>query len=374
MGEVSYRPAWIEVDLGAIYYNIHQLQNRLPEGTEIFAVVKANGYGHGDVEVARTAIEAGASMLAVALLEEALHLREGGILAPILVLGWVDPKYVPIAVEHHITLTFFQKSWLEQVKQIPFKGELSLHLKVDTGMGRLGVTTKSELETLLEVCNDSRLHIAGAFTHFATADERGLAYYEHQQLNWIKLQQILQSYKNDLLLHTGNSAASMRFPNQMFDAVRFGISMYGLYPSPIVKEEKPINLHPAMSLHTKLIHVKQVPTGRSISYGATYTTDREEWIGTIPLGYADGLARQLTGMDVLIEGKRMPIVGKICMDQCMIRLDQSYPIGTQVTLIGKQFEEEITMDEIAARLETINYEIACMLSSRIPRHYLNSTR
>ncbi|MFB1051760.1 alanine racemase [Paraliobacillus sp. JSM ZJ581] len=370
MEEVSYRPAWIEVDLDAINYNINQLKRHLPTNTEIFAVVKANGYGHGDVEIAKAALEAGASMLAVALLEEAIHLRKSGILAPILVLGWVDPVYAPVAVKHDITLTFFQKSWLEKVKQSSFIGKLSLHLKLDTGMGRLGVTTKTELETLLALCNDPRLQLKGAFTHFSTADEKDLTYYDRQQLNWADFQQTLQAYKSDLTLHMGNSAASMRFPKEMNHAVRFGISMYGLYPSSIIKKEKPIDLLPAMSLHTKLIHVKQVPAGRSISYGATYTTDKPEWIGTIPLGYADGIDRRLTGMDVLIKGRKLPIVGKICMDQCMIKLDQSYAIGTQVTLIGKQFDEEITMDEIAERLETINYEIACMLSDRIPRIYL----
>lgn len=369
MEEVSYRPAWIEVDLEAIHHNVKQLKQQLPEETAIFAVVKANGYGHGDVEVAKAAIAAGASMLAVALLEEAIQLRNAGITDPILVLGWVDPSYVSIAVKHEITLTFFQKSWLDKVKQTSFNGKLSLHLKLDTGMGRIGVSTKKELEEILALMDDSRLQLTGAFTHFSTADEADLTYYHQQVEKWTEFQHILQSYSSDLILHIGNSAASMRFPKKMHDAVRFGISMYGLYPSGVVKEERPIDLVPAMSLHTKLIHVKQVPAGSSISYGATYTTEQSEWIGTIPLGYADGIARRLTGMDVLIEGKRMPIVGKICMDQCMIKLDQSYDIGTRVTLIGKQFSEEITMDQIAARLDTINYEIACMLSDRIPRIY-----
>ncbi|GAA5417470.1 alanine racemase [Paraliobacillus ryukyuensis] len=371
MTEMSYRPTWIEVDLNAIDYNINQLKRRLSEHTEIFAVVKANGYGHGDVEVAKAALKAGASMLAVALLEEAIKLRHAGIEVPILVLGWVAPEYAPIAVKHDITLTFFQKEWVQSVKQLSFRGALTLHLKIDTGMGRIGVKTEDELTALLEELDDERLQLTGLFTHFATADEADLNYFQQQQQTWLSFQQLISSYRQDVMYHTGNSAASMRFPDKMFDAVRFGISMYGLYPSGVVKQEKPIELQPAMSLHSKLVHVKQLPPGSFVSYGATYTTKSDEWIGTVPIGYADGLARSLTGMDVLIDGKRMPIVGKICMDQCMIKLDQSYPIGTQVTFIGKQRNEEISMDEIADRLNTINYEVACMLTQRIRRTYVN---
>lgn len=369
MTEAAYRPTWIEIDLDAIKYNIKQLKTQLPHKTKIYAVVKANGYGHGDVEVAKAALTAGASMLAVALLEEAIHLREAGIQAPILVLGWVDPAYSPIAAKYHITLTVFQTSWIEKAKQMHFVEPLALHLKVDTGMGRIGVTKQADLEQLLACLTDERLQLTGAFTHFATADESDLTYLQEQQSRWNDFQATITATYPDILCHTGNSAASMRFPEEMFDAVRFGISMYGLYPSKVVKEEHPIDLQPAMALHTRLVHVKKVPAGTSISYGAIYTTEGAEWIGTLPLGYADGLARKLTGVDVLIDGKRMPIIGKICMDQCMIKLDQSYPIGTKVTLIGKQAQQEVTMDEMAEHLETINYEVACMFSTRIPRFY-----
>ncbi len=320
MTEIIYRPTWIEINLDAIEYNIQQLQKRLPEKTEIVAVVKANGYGHGDIEVAKAALTAGASKLAVALLGEAIQLRKAGIQAPIIVLGWVDSNFVREAINYSITLTFFQKEWIKEIKQIDFHGKLSLHLKVDTGMGRIGITSKEELNELLAELDDPRLELTGAYTHFATADETNLDYFEQQQVKWEEFEKQIETGSNHIMLHTGNSAASMRFPRKMLHAVRFGISMYGLYPSDAVKQENPIDLQAALSLHSRLIHVKQVPTGSSISYGATYTTEKEEWIGTIPIGYADGFARKLTGSAILIEGKRMPIVGKICMDQCMLDL------------------------------------------------------
>ena len=370
MTELSYRPTWIEVDLDAIRYNVNQLQQRLSNTTKIYAVVKANGYGHGDAEVAKAALQSGAEALAVALLEEAIKLREAGITAPIIVLGWVAPEHVPIAAKEQITLTFFQKEWLQQVKSQDFKELLKLHLKVDTGMGRIGIQKLEEIKDILKEVDDPRFCLEGMFTHFATADESELTYYQEQKTMWESSQDIVQAnWPDQLLMHTGNSAASMRFPQEMQDYVRFGIGMYGLYPSPVVKEEKPIPLKPALSLHARLVHVKKVPPGKSISYGATYTISDEEWIGTIQLGYADGLDRKLQGSDVLVNGRRMPLVGKICMDQCMVKLDQHYPIGTHVIVIGEQDKEIITMDEIAGRLGTINYEIACMFSDRIPRFY-----
>ncbi len=170
-------------------------------------------------------------------------------------------------------------------------------------------------------------------------------------------------------VHTGNSAASIRFPEKMYDYIRFGIAMYGLYPSKTVKQENAISLKQAFSLHSRLIHVKQLEEGVSIGYGATYQAKAGEWIGTIPIGYGDGWLRKLQGAEVLVEGKRMPITGRVCMDQTMIHLDKEYPVGTKVTLIGEQNGAVIEMDEIADYLDTINYEIPCIISQRVPRIY-----
>ncbi|KGX87834.1 alanine racemase [Pontibacillus marinus] len=369
--ETFYRDSWVEIRLDAIKENMKQLQKTLDDKTGIYAVVKANAYGHGDVQVAQAALESGAYGLAVSLLDEALILREAGVEAPILVMGWVRPEDAPVAVKYNITLTAFQTEWVESVKNQSYEGALSLHLKWDSGMGRIGVRTKEELHELLLSCQDEKIQIDGIFTHFATADELDLSYFHKQQERFeILLEEFNRHWNEDVEIHTGNSAASMRFPEKMHHVVRFGISMYGLYPSTDVKALEPIPLQPAFSLHSKLIHVKKLPKGESISYGATYTTSSEEWIGTVPLGYADGWIRKLQGMEVLVEGKRMPIVGRICMDQFMVRLDQPYPVGTKVTLIGKQMDQEITIDEIADYLDTINYEIPCMISYRVPRIYV----
>lgn len=366
MEEKFYRDSWAEVDLDAITHNIHELKQRLSGGTGIYAVVKADGYGHGDVQVAAAALEAGAERLAVALLDEALRLRQAGFTVPILVMGYTRPQDAAVAGAHGITVTVYQKEWVEQVES-----PVDVHLKIDTGMGRIGVRTTEEMDGVLRAIRENKnVGLTGVFTHFAKADDEDLSYYEEQNR---RLEELLEHFTTkwteEVTIHTGNSAASMRFPEQMHHFVRYGISMYGLYPSGDVKQEKPLALEPAFSLHSNLVHVKKLEAGESVSYGATYETTGEEWIGTVPLGYADGWLRKLQGAEVLVDGERCEIVGRICMDQFMIRLDRPYPIGTEVVLIGKQGEDEIETDEIADHLDTINYEIPCIISGRVPRVY-----
>ncbi|SDJ68003.1 alanine racemase [Salimicrobium halophilum] len=370
MEEKFYRDSWAEIDLDAIANNVRELKHRLSEETGVYAVVKADGYGHGDVQVARAALEAGAERLAVALLDEALRLRKAGFTAPILVMGYTRPEDAAVAAEHDITVTAYQEEWVDKVEGTG-KHPVKVHLKMDTGMGRIGVRTKEEMDGVLSaIRRNENIELTGVFTHFAKADDEDLSYYEEQNR---RLEGLLghftTQWTKEVTVHTGNSAASMRFPEQMHHFVRFGISMYGLYPSGDVKKEKPISLKPAFSLHSNLVHVKKLEAGESISYGTTYETKGEEWIGTVPLGYADGWIRKLQGAEVLVDGKRCEIVGRICMDQFMIRLDKSHPVGTEVVLIGKQGEDEIETDEIADHLDTINYEIPCIISSRVPRVY-----
>lgn len=373
MNTLSYRPAWIEINLSAIKSNIQQLQARLGNDTNVIAVVKANGYGHGDIQVAKAAIEAGATSLAVALLEEAIKLREAGIKVPILVMGWVAPEFINIAIQYDITLTAFQVSWLvEYYKQVPHSKKLSIHIKLDTGMGRIGIRTINELEQFLENINEKYIDVTGVFTHFATADEEKLDYYQLQLKRFEPmLEMIREQIKKDIFVHIGNSAAALRQESYLFNGVRFGIGMYGLYPSLYMKENLSFRLKPALSLKTKLTHVKKISAGEAISYGATYQADQEEWVGTIPIGYGDGIQRKWQGLDVLIDGKRMTLIGRICMDQCMVRLDHAYPIGTEVTFIGQQGNEKISLEEIASQLDTINYELACLFTERLPRFYID---
>jgi alanine racemase len=366
---IFYRDTWVEINLDNIMYNVSQLKKRLSQHVQLIAVVKANAYGHGDIQVARVALEAGASYLAVAFLDEAIALREKGITAPILVLGASRPEDTPIAVKNKIALTVFQYEWLQQARGMLGEGEkLTIHIKVDTGMGRIGVRSLEELKSIEELLQSSNCFLfEGFYTHFATADELEEGYFQ-KQLS--RFNEFLSSLKEKpVMVHASNSAAAFRFGDAAFNAVRFGIGMYGLTPSLEMEGVLPFPLQEAFSIQTKLVHVKRLEKGESISYGATYTAEEQEWIGTLPIGYADGWLRKLHGQEVLINGVRAPIVGRICMDQCMVRLPKELPIGTLVTLIGEQEEELISVNEIAEKLETINYEVPCIITSRVPRIY-----
>lgn len=372
--EQFYRDTWVEISLDAIKENVQQMKSRLPQDVKMVAVVKANGYGHGDVQVARTALEEGASSLAVAFLDEALALRQKGIDAPILVLGATRVDYVNIAAKQNITLTVFQEEWVQRAKEILDKDlTISIHLKIDTGMGRIGIRDKSTLQKIESLIDgDKRIQLEGVFTHFATADSLDQAYFHEQLEKFKEMVSILKTKPK--MIHASNSAASLREPSAYFNAIRFGISMYGLSPSMEIKNELPFPLKEAFSLRTKLVHVKKIFPGETISYGATYEAETEQWIGTLPIGYADGWLRRLQRQEVLILGMRVPIVGRICMDQCMIKLPYELPVGTVVTLIGRDNDKYVSIDELAHQLDTINYEIPCMISSRVPRVYVKAGR
>lgn len=364
-----YRDTWAEVDLDCIHANVTSIKKHLPQEVKMIAVVKANAYGHGDVHVAETALEAGAAYLAVAFMDEAISLRNKGITAPILVLGAARPEDIQVAAKFDITLTVFQKEWLtEALKYVKIEDKISFHIKVDTGMGRIGVRSVTELTAVEQIISENdQFNLEGIFTHFATADELEETYMYHQlalfesMINALKVQ--------PKYVHSSNSAAALRYPKTYFNAVRIGIAMYGLTPSLEMEKEIPFQLREAFSLHSRLVHVKKLPKGEKVSYGATYETGEGEWIGTIPIGYADGWIRKLQGQEVLVRGSRSPIVGRICMDQCMIRLPENVPVGTTVTLIGGQEDQFISVNEIAKKLDTINYEIPCIIANRVPRLY-----
>ncbi|MFK2826294.1 alanine racemase [Bacillus sp. B190/17] len=364
-----YRDTWAEINLDHIAYNVKETLSLLPQGKKLFAVVKANAYGHGDIQVAKTAIEAGAHGLAVAFFDEALSLKKAQLNVPVLVLGASRPTIAKPAAEQRVSLTVFQMEWLQEAEKQLEEGQvLRVHIKCDTGMGRIGVKTVEEFTALASFINQSpKLFLEGVFTHFASADEQHTDYFEKQYDAFKKMVHALD--KTPPFIHCANSAAFLRFKKTHFDAVRLGIAMYGLSPSKEVKNNLPFSLRPAFSLHTKIVHVKKMKKGEKISYGSTYEAQGEEWIATLPIGYADGWMRKLQGQEVLAGGRRASIVGRVCMDQCMIRLPEEMPVGTEVTLIGKQGKEEITMDDIADKMETINYEVSCMIAARVPRVY-----
>lgn len=369
-----YRDTWVEVDLDCILENVKRMKDFLPKEVQIMAVVKANAYGHGDVEVAKTALEAGATYLAVAFIDEAISLRRGGINEPILVLGASRPTDVKIAAENNVSLTIYSKDWLDEVVE-NYQGTtpLSLHLKLDTGMGRLGVKEKEEVEAIYNTIErNARLQLEGVFTHFATADEIVTSYFEQQYQNFVRMLEWIP--KKPKMIHCGNSATGFRFPDKVFNVVRLGIGMYGMTPSLEIKDELPYQLEEAFSFHSKLVHVKQLAKGEKVSYGATFTADEDMWVGTVPVGYADGWVRKLQDTSVLIEGEYCQIIGRVCMDQFMVRLPRKLSVGAKVTLIGKQKENIITVDDVAKALETINYEVTCTISFRVPRIFLRNKR
>lgn len=366
-----YRDTWVEINLQALYENIVHIRRQLPDQTKIIAAVKANGYGHGAFETAQTAIRAGADGLAVAFLDEALALRQKGIEAPILILGATNPEHAAIAAKNEIALTVFSSDWLHHAeKKLPPSTRLRVHVKCDTGMGRIGITEEDELQRIERILLTSKsFTFEGIFTHFATADQWEPSYYHHQLSQF---QHYLQSLETTPpYIHAANSAAALFHRDSIFNAVRVGIAMYGLSPSDEVKANFPFQRQEAFSLRTKIVHVKKIKAGEKVGYGGSYEAKTDEWIATLPIGYADGWIRKLTGQRVIAGNELVPIVGRICMDQTMIKLPFYMPIGTTVTLIGKQGDFFISVDDIAKKIDTINYEVTCNISSRVPRVYIN---
>lgn len=367
---LQFRPTKAVINLSAIQNNIKNLRKHLHSSVDIIAVVKANAYGHGDVQVAKAALVAGATMLAVATPEEALHLRESIKETPILILGAVPVSFAPYAANANITLTVFSTKWIHEASLTSkeYAHPLKVHVKVDSGMGRIGVRTEKELKAVYDaIIMANNIEVDGIFTHFATADEENTKQYDHQLEVFKEL--VASLPVKPRLVHAANTAATLIKEGVQFDAVRFGISMYGLAPSTFVEKRLPFPLEPALALESELVHVKKVTKGDTVSYGGTYVAQQDEWIGTMPIGYADGVIRGLSGQEVLIDGKRASIVGRICMDQLMIKLPREMQVGEKVVLLGKQQQDEIRIQEWADRLHTIVYEVPCMLSSRIPRVY-----
>lgn len=367
----NYRPTKAIIDLQAIRKNIENLRNHLQQHVEVIAVVKANAYGHGDLAVARAALEAGASVLAVATPDEAVHLRKHFPTIAILVLGASPINFVSYASEHRIMLTVFSTEWVEQAAEQSITNSLLLHIKIDSGMGRIGITTHQQLLDLYTIIQRTAgFEVDGVFTHFATADEQATAYFDEQVIKFKKLLGALP--EKPRLVHASNTATALIKEKELqFDAVRYGISMYGLAPSSYVADHLPFSLEQAFTLETELVHVKKLKAGESVGYGATYTATEDCYIGTLPIGYADGMIRKLGGQTVLVNGERCPIVGRICMDQCMILLPAAYNTGKKVILLGAQGQDFISIDEWAERCETINYEVPCIITSRVPRVYIN---
>lgn len=374
----SYRDTWAEISINAIKHNTNQFKKYIGESVNLMAVVKADGYGHGAVPVARTAVEEGADYLAVAILDEAIELREAGITKPILVLGYTPIRSIRQAIIAGVDITVFSKDVLDE---IIFQAEglqttVAIHLKVDTGMTRIGAQTREEALILAAKAVESKfIFLKGIFTHFANADSEDPSYTLQQFERFRAVISFLDSNGISIpLKHCCNTAGTMNFPEMHLDMVRVGIGLYGLYPDVSLKEH-PISLKQAMTLKTKIAALKMVPKSQPISYGCTYTPSVERLIASLPIGYADGLSRSLSNCgQFLLQGQKVLVAGRVCMDQTMIDVTSvpSCKEGDEVIIFGGNGDVFQSVDEIALLMGTINYEVVCLIGKRVPRIYTDA--
>ncbi|MDO9536404.1 MAG: alanine racemase [Bacillota bacterium] len=369
------RPTWAEIDLTKLGSNVREFRKFLPHSVKLLAVVKADGYGHGAKEAASTALEEGASMLGVASLEEGIYLRQKGISAPVLIMGYTNPQQNIALLNKDLIPTIFSWEAAQSLSQqaCSLGKRAAVHVKLDTGMGRLGLSDPREAVKFLEkVSLLPGIYLEGIYTHFAAADEKEKGFTRHQlSLFQNILTMCANKGINVPLKHAANSAAALGLPETHLDMVRVGISLYGYYPSKDVKSEL-VSLLPVMSLKSRIIFLKRVREGTPISYGRTYLAGEDTTIATVPLGYADGYSRLLSNKGyMLVSGKRAPIAGRVCMDYTMLDLGKvsSAEEGDEVVAYGFQGSEEITADLAADQLGTISYEVLCNLGSRVPRVY-----
>lgn len=369
--------AWAEINLDNIAHNVREIRRITNKHAEILGVVKADAYGHGVLDVSRTILKNGADRLAVSMLDEAIQLRQNGINVPILILGYTDPRRAEEIILNEVTQTVFSHDLAEALSAAAVKlnKDVKIHIKLDTGMTRIGfMPGYSAIKNVVEISKLPGIIIEGLFTHFASADEKDRSYTEMQFERFMSICSELNRIGVYIpVKHVANSAAIIEYPDTHLNMVRPGVILYGLYPSDEVDKTK-IDLRPAMTLKANVTLVKTVETSTSISYGRIFTTERESKIATVPIGYADGYTRLLASKaKVLINGEMAPVVGKICMDQCMVDVTDicsEVKVGDEVVIFGKQGEREISIEEVAANIGTINYEVACIIGKRIPRVYI----
>jgi alanine racemase len=365
------RPTQATIDLDAIAHNVAEIKKRVGSRRGVMAVVKADGYGHGAFEVSKTALRSGAGSLGVALPEEGQTLRQSGIKAPILVFGSIQPREASKAVAASLELTVCS---LEVAQALDCAAaetstRVNVHIKVDTGMGRIGVPPEEMTAFVRAIRGLKSLEVVGLFTHLASADEE-------DKTSSRKQIDVFNRVLRDLQLagiqipqrHMANSAGILELPESYYDLVRPGIAIYGLYPSHHMKRS--LELKPAMTFKTKVAFIKTVPSGTPISYGGSFVTQRKTRIATLPVGYGDGYSRLLSGRGgVLLNGCRAPLIGRVCMDMCMVDVThvRRVALGDDVILFG----EDLSVDEIASQLGTINYEVLCNVGKRVPRFYVH---
>jgi len=370
----NVRPTFAEIDLAAIRHNLQAIKQRVAPA-KVMAVLKANAYGHGLKAAAETALGCQVDCFGVALVEEGIKLREYKFTNPVLVFGGFFDHQVEDFLRSDLEFTLFDKgnALVLSQKAKEFGKPARVHIKVDTGMGRVGVAWQEAVDFVQQVAELSHLELVGMYTHLASSDERDKTY-ANVQLQ--RLEQVLSELTRKNISipikHAANSGAVLDLPNSYFDMVRVGVSMYGYYPS--LETFRSLALKPAMTIKSRVIYLKEVAKDAYISYNRTYQAPQKTTIATVPIGYGDGYNRRLSNRgEVLIRGRRFPVVGRVCMDQIMIDvgLDSGIQIDDEVVLLGRQGNEEITIYEMCEKLNTIPYEVTCWVSERVPRVYRN---
>ena len=370
----TYAPTRIEIDLKAIRYNLSQIKKLINSDTAILAPVKANGYGHGILQVSEVLVGSGIDYLGVSTVDEAVLLRENGFKkTPILMLGSILAQAACHIVEYNITQAVGDAQLALAINKCARKQgkRAKVHIKIDTGMGRIGVWHEDAMRLVLAVCNMKNLKIEGIFSHFSSSDENSVLTHTQIQVFLSLIEAIEKSGIHIRYKHMANSMAVIDYNNSHMNLIRPGLILYGLWPKPSQSKVK-INLRPALSLKSRIVFLKDVPPGRAISYGGTHTTKKHTTIATIPIGYGDGLSRRLSSKGhVVIRGQRAPMIGRVCMDQIMVDVGNVKGVkkGDTVTLIGRQGNESISVEEIAGLCDTIPYEVVCWLDKRVPRFY-----
>lgn len=371
------RPVWAEIDLDILANNMRNIK-KLAGDKEVMAVVKADAYGHGALDVAPCLLENGASKLAVAMLTEAIELRNNNITAPIMILGYTPIYLGEELIKYNIEQTIYDLNYAKELSNLAIKlnKKAKVHIALDTGMGRIGfLPTDESFNAICEICNLPGLDVIGIFTHFSSSDEKNKEYtqYQFNQIyNFIERLEVNEI--NIPIKHASNSAAIIDLPNTYLDAVRAGIILYGYYPSDEVKKDN-LSIKPALTLKAKIAHVKELDSGMYISYNRTFKTSRKSKIATIPIGYADGYIRTLKHeAKVIVNGQLAPIVGNICMDQFMIDVTDidNVKSGDEVILLGESNEVKFNADDLAKCMNSINYEVLCLLKNRVPRAYIKN--
>ena len=366
------RDVYAEINLAAVRHNLKEIRRKINPASKLCVVVKADAYGHGAVEVSKVAVECGADFLAVATVEEGIELRRAGFNLPILILGLIPPSAAEIVVQNNLTATVADFDLAEKISDAAKNLNVvaKVHLKIETGMGRIGIAPEKSVELAEKISRLPNIELEGIFSHFADADSPDRIFTNHQIKIFSDVAKKIRAAGGGIkICHIAESAAILDIPEAHFDMVRSGIINYGLYPSSDFP--KKILLKPAMKLVAKIVYLKKISAGTSIGYGREFVARRDSVIATLPLGYADGYIRAYKNFHVEIRGQLAPIAGRICMDQTMIDVTDvdGVQVGDDVILFGS---EKISIDDAAKHLQTINYEVTCLISSRVPRVFVGS--